>query len=183
MPSIRRVSGPWQRPLMRRYPWVKLKEKRRMTIAIGMLYNFGALLCADTQHETYTIKTHESKLGDFKFPGGRLAYALAGNSRFAKSAMQKCEKELVARKQIPAIRTIEKVLDKEFRRNVLRHPAYATDPSIPYWILMSLWTQDDGLKLYLAWETSVQEVDGFECIGAGQDLAQYIIYPSYYRRL
>jgi 20S proteasome alpha/beta subunit len=170
------------RPLKQRYPWVKTKEDS-VTIAIGMPYDFGVLLCADTQHETYTLKTHGPKVGSFDCPGGIVGYAMAGHGPFAKSAIKKCEKRLKQRTTESIAELLEQELETEYRRNVFQHPSQATDHSLAYWFLLSVWSNDDGLKLYSTWQTSMTEVDGLECIGIGQDLAQYIIKPSYYPRM
>jgi 20S proteasome alpha/beta subunit len=154
-----------------------------MTIAIGMVYNFGVLLCADTQHETYTLKTHGPKVGSFPCPGGIVAYAMAGHWPFAKAAVQKCEKELKKRPKESIPDVLEEVLEREFRKQVFQHPSATSDHSLQYWFVLSTWSADDGLKLYTTWQTSFHEVEGLECIGVGQDVAQYIIKPSYYPRM
>lgn len=65
-----------------------------MTIAAAMVYDNGILLCADTQQEAGAMKIHGSKLGEFSCPGGRIGYVIAGNSRFALSAIQKAAKSI-----------------------------------------------------------------------------------------
>jgi 20S proteasome alpha/beta subunit len=154
-----------------------------MTIAAGMLYNGGVLLCADTQFETSTAKSQDPKVGSFEFPSGKVAYAMAGNGPFAKAAIQKCNRRL----QRPITNSIEEALEsvheKEYRRHVLQHPSHAYDVTLHYWLLLAVWVQGHSPILYSTSGTAMLEVDGEECLGVGQDIAQYIIKPSYYQRM
>jgi len=65
-----------------------------MTIAAGLLCQDGVLLCTDTEHTAWAAKSHHSKVDHFEVPNGKIAFALAGASALAWSAMQKCRKEL-----------------------------------------------------------------------------------------
>jgi hypothetical protein len=75
---------------------------------------------------------------------------------------------------------IEKVLDREYRRNVLRHPGYATDGTLAYHFLLAIWTPTERTKLYVTAQTAMQEVtNGYQCVGAGDYLAHYLIRPHF----
>src|SRR2546423_3744610 len=120
-----------------------------------------------------------SKSEDFEFPGGKLAFAYAGNINFAVSAFQKCQRHLQEKKRQYPLAEIEQILDKEYRRNVLRHPDRSTDVNIHYWLLLAMWLPSSGAKLFATHETALHEVDTYECIGSGQYLARYLIDPSF----
>jgi hypothetical protein len=105
-------------------PWGKLKEKR-MTIAAGFVYRNGALLCADTEVSGWSMTVYASKLMHFSCPGGKIGMAYAGNSGFAISTMQKCERRL---QDVPAqdtLREIERIVDREYRKTVLSQTRHA----------------------------------------------------------
>jgi len=148
-----------------------------MTIAAGFLCKEGVLLCADTEHTAWAMKLQGAKLGCFGFPGGKLAYVYAGNTRFAFSAIQKCKSRLEACTD-DLLGEIESVLDNEYRRNVLDHPNEATDGALAYSFLLAFW---DGSKtrLFVTSQTAMQELDGYECLGGGDSLAHYVLRPSY----
>jgi hypothetical protein len=151
-----------------------------MTIAAGFVCNNGVLLCTDTQHTAYPLKYDAVKSEDFDFPGGKLAFAYAGNTNFALSAIQKCQRHMKAKKRLSdPLAEVEGVLEKEYQRTVLRHPDRNTDGSIHYWLLLALWLPSSGVKLYATHQNSLHEVKGYECIGSGQYLAQYLIEPAY----
>lgn len=157
-----------------------------MTIAIGMRYDFGVLLCADSQFSTNSLKTNDLKVDSFQCPnGGTVAYAMAGNAPFAKSAMQKSKTKLL--KNVdgkPVAEVLEEELETQYNRHILKNPSQAQDYNLQYWFLLAVWEPSVGLKFYATSQTSMSEVEGgLECIGIGQDLAQYIIKPSYYPRM
>jgi 20S proteasome alpha/beta subunit len=154
-----------------------------MTIAAGFECKNGVLLCTDTQHTAWPMKINDVKSGEFEFPGGKLAYAYAGNTAFAVSAAQKCQNHLQGRKHRFPLSEIEKILDKEYRRNVLKHPDRATDGTIPYRLLLAVWLPSSRTKLYVTNQTALHEVSGYCCIGSGEYLAQYLIEPCYSARM
>ena len=148
-----------------------------MTIAAGFVCTNGVLLCTDTQHTAYPLKYDATKSDDFEFPGGKLAFAYAGNTNFAVSATEKCQRHLKEKKRLHPLADIEGILEKEYRRTVLSHPDRNSDGNIPYWLLLALWLPSSGVKLYATHQIALHEVRTYECIGAGQYLAQYLIEP------
>src|SRR5271166_5973796 len=58
-PYLRPLPAP--QPIKQRYPRVLPKENP-MTIAIGMLYDKGVLICVDSLVTTGTLGTHQSKI-------------------------------------------------------------------------------------------------------------------------
>ena len=71
------------------------------------------------------------KLEVFDCPGGQVAFALAGNSAFAWSAIQKLKARLEATPPGETITIAERVLEKEYRRHVLSHPDHALFRMLP----------------------------------------------------
>ena len=162
-----------------RPPAKQRQYAKAMTIAAGFLCREGVLLCADTEVTGWSLKYHESKLGHFDCPGGEVAFAVAGNTHFGWAAIQKCARKL---KQTPPEETldvIDKTLDREYRRNVLSNPLVASDQSLHYNLLVSLWSPGAGTSLYVTNQTAIRPVYGFECIGAGNELAGYLIRPTF----
>ena len=150
-----------------------------MTIAAGFCCREGVLLCADTEQTAWAMKLHGKKVDHFEFPGGKVGYAYAGNTRFAFSAIQKLERRLKASKTKDVLAVIENLLDQEYRRNVLKHPDHATDASIPYQILLAVWLHSGETRLYVTAQTAIQEITDYECIGVGDYLAHYLIRQSF----
>lgn len=167
---------PTSRPIKHpRYP--------RMTIAAGFLCKEGVLICADTQH-TAGMKLHRSKVGDCTFPGGKLAWAYAGHETFALAAIGKVEKLLESGCSTDPLADIEKILDKEYRRNVLRHPSLQIDGALQYRFILGLWLEQTHVaKLYVSTQTAIAEVNEYECIGEGDYLAHYLLRPSFLKGL
>jgi hypothetical protein len=149
-----------------------------VTIAAGFVCEEGVLLCADTEHTGWTSKFHDSKLDHFEIPGGKIAFALAGHSSFAWSAIQKCRDRLRGVAPQDIMVELEQLLETEYRRHVLGHPNYA---DVGYELLIALWASPERVALYATTETSIRKVDGFECIGIGRELASFIIRPTFLR--
>lgn len=149
-----------------------------MTIAAGFVCEEGVLLCADTEHTGWTAKFHDSKLDHFEVPGGKIAFALAGHSSLAWSAIQKCRDRLQAVAPHDIMVELEQILETEYRRHVLGHPNY-TD--VGYELLIAVWAPMQHVALYVTSETCTRKVDGFECIGIGRELASFIIRPTFLR--
>jgi hypothetical protein len=156
-----------------------------VTIAAGLLCREGVLLCTDTEVTDWESKTQESKMRYFDFPGGRVCFAYAGNTRFAFSAIEKCEKRLnrKTKQPIDPYNEIESVLDKEYRRNVLSHPSQDKDHTLHYWLLIALWLDGAGTKLYVSSLTALNEVKEFECEGSGKQLAKHILKSAFYGKM
>jgi hypothetical protein len=149
-----------------------------MTIAAGFVCREGILLCADTEQTDWAMKLHGSKVGHFQFPGGQLAYAYSGNTRFAFSAIHKCRKELESGVTGDALAHIETILDVEFRRNAFEHPDYSKDKAgIGYQFILALRIEDAPFRMYVTTETAIHQVSEYDCIGFGEYLAHYLIRP------
>jgi hypothetical protein len=149
-----------------------------VTIAAGFVREEGVLLCADTEHTGWTSKFHDSKLDHFEIPGGKIAFALAGNSSFAWSAIQKCRDRLQGVAPQDIMVELEQLLETEYRRHVLGHPNYA---DVRYDLLVAVWAPPERVALYATSETCIRKIDGFECIGIGCELASFIIRPTFLR--
>jgi 20S proteasome alpha/beta subunit len=145
-----------------------------MTIAAGFRCEDGLLLCADTEHTGWAEKSHHSKVDQFEVPGGKVCFALAGASTLARSAIQKCKRQLQANASTDLVADIEGILDAEYRRNVLGHPNHA---AMDYSLLVGLWTEADGPRLFFTTATAMTEVKDFHCLGIGAELANFLIRP------
>jgi 20S proteasome alpha/beta subunit len=151
-----------------------------MTIVAGFRYQNGVLLCSDTQQEGGALKIHGPKIGHFECIGGKVGFALAGNTAFATSAIQKCASRLKKIDASKAVTEIEKVLDREYRRVVLNHPDHQSNWNLAYWFLIALWEKNlNKVSLFATEETTVRSVLDYECLGIGRDLAHYLVRPSF----
>jgi hypothetical protein len=154
------------------YPW-KSKEKSK-TIAAGFCYQSGVLLCADTLHEGWTYKIHETKIRNFAYDGGRVAFTFAGQTDLAITAIQKCQQSLESTKPLSGdvIVDIEKILDRAYRKSVLSHPDHA---SLHYYLLIAVQPLGGDAVLYRTNRTSIRKLDSYGCIGIGDALTHALI--------
>jgi hypothetical protein len=154
-----------------------------MTIAAGFLNQEGALLCADTEHQGYAMKVQDRKIVNFPIANAHLTFAYAGNGLFARSAIQKCEKKLRAKRSKDVAAEIEKILAREYRVNVLSHPDHATDINLSYRFLICTWFPHEGLALYVTDQTAMAQVQLYDCIGIGDALAHYCIRSYFFPQM
>jgi hypothetical protein len=91
-----------------------------MTIAIGMLYDKGVLICADSLVTTATLGSYQSKILAYRVDGADIVFALAGNVDLAEAAWEQCEPVVFkhAGKKTSAgdiAKSLRVVLGKEYR--------------------------------------------------------------------
>ena len=150
-----------------------------MTIAAGFRCYDGVLLCADTEEQGWVMTLQASKLSSSVHRWGKVAFAFAGNTGFALSAIQKCESRLDHLDGNQVMSELESILDGEYRRNVLSHPDHAVDGSLAYRLLIAVWRLGSKARLFVTTQTAMREVSDYECVGAGDYLAHYLVRPSF----
>jgi hypothetical protein len=154
-----------------------------MTIAVGLLCEEGVLLCTDTEETAWQAKSHASKIRSIELPTAKITFAYAGNTRFALSAITHCIRRLKSKNARDPLMELEEVLDREYRRNVLKHPHCNTDSSLHYQFLIGFWTPTQRPMLFITDLTAMQEVTDFDCIGIGEPLARHLIQPAHDRSM
>ena len=154
-----------------------------MTIAAGFVHRDGVLLCADTQHETLTMKSHATKLHQLDYWDGHIAFAYAGNSAFALSTIERCTKRIEAlHNGEDPVTAAEKILDAEYRRVVYKHPDRLIDPNVGYYFLMAVHRRSKGrTELHASYEVTIRQIFSYEALGIGKPLADYLVKPFYTR--
>lgn len=166
---------PLNRP---RYP-LGVPKKERMTIAIGMLYDNGALLGADSLVTTGTLGSYESKILGYRIDGADVIFALAGNVDLADSAWQLCEpavlkhagKKSTAREIAASLRS---VLAKEYKEQVI--DCGYVGSQYDYSFLIAIRPEGSKAELYCTYSKALKKSrGGREHIGAGADLAKLLL--------
>lgn len=154
-----------------------------MTIAAGFRVRDGVLLCADTEHSGIGINFHKPKI--YKLPSNgefSAVFAIAGLAHLAIATVQSCIARLTAldpsvkRGRAEIKNEVAAILRREFRRHVSAEPNASRDSV--YSILFAIWSRLDGHGIYSTWQGSVQEHDGYECIGANW-FGHYVIEPMF----
>ena len=152
-----------------------------MTIAAGMLYDGGILMCADTLISSATATTHESKLQGYIFNDGLAIFAIAGSVTPAWSAVQECKRVLARPSRAPRTHEeiaslLKPVLAESFTRQVLK-PKFAWDTH-GYELIATIYSSVNGPGLYYSESAAFAEsTDGCQFAGSGHDLAQFLIRP------
>lgn len=168
-------------PFRKVKPLVPLKHKRYpkpMTIAIGMLYDKGVLMCADSLVTTGTIGSFQSKILGYRVDGADVVFALAGNVELAESAWQQCrsvvlkhaEKKHTAQQIADSLRP---VLASEYQQHVVDTGWL---PHHEYNFVIAIRTAGAKAELYYTYAKSFKKSrEGLECIGAGADMAKFLL--------
>jgi 20S proteasome alpha/beta subunit len=176
--SWRHPTRPLPRPLKQRYPWVSKEE--RMTIAVGFKCIDGVVLATDSQYSDDPAKTTGQKV----FPiwsNGHYALTIAG-AGFPDSIKGIArDMELVLGKTIGSreagsaeiIRTIERVLRSFHAKHIdTAPPEERLELSVQ--LLIGLWTEREGTKLFGVNRTIAAEVSSHLSVGYGSYLTEYI---------
>lgn len=165
----------------------RIEASHAMTIAAGFSFVDGVLICADTEVTQSAAKYQESKISSVTFggennPGPKLTFAISGWFPHAKRAIAACR---VAIREIflknprsldnERIRgCIEDSLAKFYRKHIFTHPQYGTEAAPSVSLIIGVWSAVTGRPSLLAnYETVVNEISGFECVGIGSYFARY----------
>ncbi len=152
-----------------------------MTIAAGFVHRDGVLLCADTQHETTTMKSHATKLHQCEYWDGNIVFAYAGHSPFALSAIQLCMRRIKeTHKGEDPVSIIEQILDREYRRVIYKHPDRLIDGTIVYQILFAVHRRSKSrTELHVTHEVTRTQEPFYASIGIGKPLTDYLVLPLF----
>lgn len=158
-----------------------------MTIAAGFRFAEGVLICADTEISAGTAKYQASKIFAYDFvsngSNSKAVFAFSGSVHYAQMAIQRCQRALSARPQDKMTRggmadTIADSLHSFHMKYVLKHPEYRLPGGPDFWLVIGLWSPDDGLGLYDTEGAAIREIgfrEFYSCTGVGRDLGRYLL--------
>ena len=163
-------------------------EEPAMTIACGLKFSEGVLVCADTEM-TYggELKARASKIFAYEFEsngGSRAVFTYSGAAHYAKMAIQECERVLSQRPdeemtRLGMLNTVGNHLYEFHHRHIYPHPFSHTVGGPDFSLIVALWSRHDGLGLYETSDEAIVEVvddDMHACTGAGETLARYLLH-------
>jgi 20S proteasome alpha/beta subunit len=164
-----------------------------VTIAAGFHFNGGVLLCADSQLSYgAALKERGQKLFSFNLDPlpAKIGFGIAGSVPHAKEAIRKITTDLsdIADPSVVTLRkvveTIEETLSKYYKAKIYTHPKYGMAEGSPdFWLLMTIWTERDGVSLFCNQEDALTGVNDFEAFGSGWYLFRYITAANYANRM
>ena len=167
------------RPLDRRRPTPIQRRQVRasMTIAAGFRYEDGILLCADREVTEGVSKFSESKIfGERVSPDVSLAFALSGGMDYAEMAIQEITAVVKSSRlssHVTIWGAIKDTLHTTYSESIAVLPELQQQ-DYQFNLLVAVWAEGT-LKLYGTENTAVKEVSQFRCIGAGKELAKYLL--------
>jgi 20S proteasome alpha/beta subunit len=171
------------RPQFQRLPYRRLPEREAVTIAIGIRYCGGALLCADTEiTRGESLKTQESKIYLSEDGRNQLAITYSGSVSFAKMFIDECQRTFpdFPDKSKMAVRQFISERLLEFHKvRVYPHPRYQLTGGPDFQLMVGIWSEVDGLDLFFTEDTAVNSIDDYQCMGIGEYLARFIIEQDF----
>lgn len=178
-----RTPRPFRRPLP---PRIKVSYPKAMTVALGALYDSGVVICADSLVTTGTIGWHQSKIRGCRLDCADVLFALAGAVSYADSAWDSCLRRL---RKLPKVVTEEELEDtlrktvaREYKNQILDQGFQHQDED--YWLMCVTRVAGGRSKLYRACQTVfIESSTGLESIGAGHDVAQFILKGAHHPHL
>jgi 20S proteasome alpha/beta subunit len=146
-----------------------------MTVAAGLVCKDGIVLSADTEMSVGdTGKFQQSKIISLDEIGGYAVYA--GDAGFVAEIVPQLSKTVRSERGKPDIAT---TVGKEWKRCFTEH--YTKPPKAEKrfaYLLITLWVAD-RLRLYCALAQNFYEVETFDILGTGADIARAAIAPFY----
>jgi 20S proteasome alpha/beta subunit len=184
-------------PKPQRVP-IRRQRKGFMTIAAGVQFNGGVLLCADTQYSSQSIKFfdtkilrtsgHDSRMDDPELHLWSAAIAFSGTDGYMQMAVDQIDNALAdfgfgpeEGSTVNNLREkISDVLVEFHKKHIYGHPhyGYMGGPSVS--CLIGVYAHGGGIMLYSSNETAIKEISFVEpCafIGSGREIAEYAIKP------
>ncbi len=158
-----------------------------MTMAAGVRFDGGIMLCAESMYSGGDAKFNRTKIFTTRYEGGCTIFAVAGHEGYAKLAVQDAQERIQAekgrRRTFKAIRSIVSTVVSSVYANHIdkRLPHELYDSEIQ--LLIAVRDEGEGLCLFATKKTAVIRIDTYDCIGSGASLGHYIIGPSYDAKL
>jgi 20S proteasome alpha/beta subunit len=154
-----------------------------MTIAAGFNASDGILLCADMLVTDGYTKEYKSKVYTWQGNGISVCLGIAGHVGMAMMAAEGCVLALQAlnwdhQAFSDVYGTLALVIRDVQHEYVDKVPAEERDRS-RFYMLIGIYTENAGHRLYNVSDATLAPVHGFECIGSGRSFGIHIIKPSY----
>jgi 20S proteasome alpha/beta subunit len=161
-------------------------EEKSMTMAAGVRFDGGIMLCAESLYSGGDIKYSRTKIFTTRYEGGCTIFATAGHEGYAKLAVQEAQERIEAVKGRRTIKTIRSIVSTVVSSVYANH----IDKRLPHelyeseiYLLIAVWSEGEGLSLFATRKTAVIRIDTYDCIGSGGSLGHYVISPSYDSKL
>jgi hypothetical protein len=149
-----------------------------MTIAIGMLYNKGALMSADSLVTTETLGHYQTKILGYRIKGADVIFSLAGNVTLAESAIQQCRSPILkhsAKKHSAQIiaDSLRPILAAEYQQNVIN----AGWPALnEYYLILAIRADGAPAEIHHTYQKALKKSrPGVEHIGVGSDISKFLL--------
>ncbi len=162
-----------------------------VTIAAGFRFHDGVLLCADSELSTGAMKLYASKLIPCDLSGqggGQFVFAICGSAPYARMAVDKCIGVIKTKK--PKDRTgaglrlaIEEAIETFHETHIFHHPLFHQGGGPDFQLLIAARSEvDKTLFLYTSNDAAVNEVEDYECVGAGSFLTHYLVGTMFHHK-
>jgi Proteasome subunit len=158
-----------------------------MTLAAGFKAADGILLCADTLVSDGYTKQYRGKIWTWQAPLPNptisVAFAVAGDATIGVMAAENCCIELDLLKWDQ--RSFSDVYKSIAATVRFVHQEYVDKAPIEdrersrFWMLIAIYTENSGHRLYVTNNAAVSPVNELECIGSGRSIGIYVLEPSY----
>lgn len=149
-----------------------------MTLAAGMVLEDSVLLFADTLYSDGITKIYGTKLFRWNGKGSQVGFALAGDAALARMAIDDCRDVLESATRPLSTSRIVQLLRPIIRRTYLEHVDARPLPErrdCNFQLLIGVSGQGDMPRLYATSETAMYQVQRYECVGVGSEIARYVI--------
>jgi 20S proteasome alpha/beta subunit len=175
------------RPKPRTAPKLKrLPDRKRMTIAIGLLTTEGLVIAADRQETVGVQKLNQGKItGHWKRePWGSVAVSGSGDAFNLDVAMAKV-REWFSQSKTASLKEIEKgveTVNADFYREKVDAVSGGDKQTLDYALLVGCALKNDWPTLWTTHQMGIRKEEEFAAVGAGEATAKNLL-QTYYTRL
>src|SRR6267378_5285598 len=165
----------------------RLPIRKSVTISIGFRFSGGFLLCADSHYTIGAMKVVGRKVFRAAIGQDRMIFGIAGTVPYGKMFIEKLIPQIAAIPEEGRTKTairwkVESWLLKFYKKHVFPHPFFQREGGPDFNLLVGTWSHLDGLDCFSTSETTTRDINDYECIGYGQDVARLAIQGMFRHR-
>src|ERR1700682_1660300 len=158
----------------------RLPVRKPVTISVGFRFSHGFLVCSDSHCTIGAMKVVGRKVFRAAIGQDRMIFGIAGTVPYGKMFIEKLIPRIAAipdaKRTKAAIRSeVENWLFKFYKKHIFPHPFFQREGGPDFNLIIGTWSHLDGLDCFSTSETTVTDVNDYECIGYGQDVARLAI--------
>lgn len=145
------------------------------------------MICSDSHYTIGAMKVVGKKVFRAAIGQDRMIFGIAGTVPYGKMFIEKLIPQIATipeegRTKAAIREKFENWLLKFYRKHVFPHPCFQREGGPDFNLIVGTWSHLDGLDCFSTSETTATDINDYECIGYGQDVARLAIKGMFRHR-